>query len=103
MAIAAVETNVSGTKGAWAQITNRVEGADMSHDLRWMYAQNGSLASRADAGWVDDIICIGDIPDPDIMPDIDAIILTSGSVSISFLGEAIGQRAGSYRMLGGAH
>ncbi len=77
---------ISGTKGPWAQVTNRVEGAG-THTLRWEYAKNGSNASSTDAGWVDDIVWTGDAPDPVISPDIHAVAAAGGLFGISFLGE----------------
>ncbi len=81
-----VVTNVSGTKGTWGQVSNRVEGAS-SHILRWEYAKNGSSASSTDAGWVDDIIWTGDVPVPAITPDVYTVAVTTGYFTISFLGE----------------
>jgi len=78
---------ISGTKGAWAPITNRVEGAGVEHTLRWEYVKNGSLASSADAGWVDDIIWTGDVSDPTITPDIRTTAATNSVFAFTFLGE----------------
>jgi hypothetical protein len=78
---------ISGTKGSWAQVTNRVEGAGVPHTLRWEYVKNGSLASSTDAGWVDDIVWEGDVPEPVITPDIHAVAAADGLFGISFLGE----------------
>jgi formylglycine-generating enzyme required for sulfatase activity len=78
---------ISGTKDPWALVTNRVEGAGVSHTLRWEYVKNGANASSTDAGWVDDIIWTGDVPEPVIAPDIHAVSATDGLLGISFLGE----------------
>lgn len=78
---------ISGTKGAWAQVSHRIEGAGLSHTLRWEYAKNGSLASSTDAGWVDDIVWTGDVPDPTIEPDIRAATVTDNVFALTFLGE----------------
>jgi hypothetical protein len=78
---------ISGTKGPWAQMSYRVDGTGVSHILRWGYGKNGSLASSTDAGWVDDIIWTGDIPEPVIVPDIHAIAATDGLFTIGFQGE----------------
>jgi hypothetical protein len=78
---------VSGTKGTWAQVTNRVEGAGVTHTLRWEYAKNASVAGSTDAGWVDDIVLTGDVPEPVSRPDIRGVAATDGLFGISFLGE----------------
>ena len=78
---------ISGTKGPWAQVTNRVEGAGVKHTLHWEYVKNGSLASSTDAGWVDDIVWKGDVPEPVITPDIHAVTATDGFFGIGFMGE----------------
>ena len=78
---------ISGTKGPWAQVTNRVEGAGVTHKLRWEYAKNGSLASSTDAGWVDDIVWTGDVPVPFITPDIVSTAMTNNTLRMSFFGE----------------
>ncbi len=77
----------SGTKGAWEQVTHRVDGAGATHTLRWEYAKNGSLASSSDAGWVDDVVWAGDVPAPAITPDIYAAASTNATFAIRFLGE----------------
>lgn len=79
--------SISGTKGSWLQVSNRVEGAGTPHTLRWEYVKNGSLASSTDAGWVDDIIWIGDMPVPVIRPDIREMAIDNGAVALRFLGE----------------
>jgi len=78
---------ISGTKGSWAQVSNRVEGAGVTHTLRWEYVKNGSLNSSIDAGWVDDIIWTGDIPDPVIRPDIRTATATNNTFAFTFHGE----------------
>jgi uncharacterized repeat protein (TIGR02543 family) len=78
---------ISGTKGAWAQVTQRVNGAGVSHALRWEYVKNGSLASSTDAGWVDDIVWTGDVSDPTITPDIRTTDATNSVFAFTFLGE----------------
>ncbi len=78
---------ISGTKGPWAQVSQRIEGAGVSHTLRWEYAKNGSLASSTDAGWVDDIVWTGDVPEPVLAPDIQTAAVTNGVLGIRFLGE----------------
>jgi formylglycine-generating enzyme required for sulfatase activity len=78
---------ISGTKGPWAQISNRVEGAGVAHTLRWEYVKNGAVASSTDAGWVDDIVWIGDIPAPVIAPVICLAIATNNVFAFDFLGE----------------
>jgi len=78
---------LSGTKGPWAQVSQRIEGAGVSHVLRWEYAKNGSFASSTDAGWVDDIVWTGDIPEPVLSPDIQETAFTNGVFGIRFLGE----------------
>lgn len=80
-------TNISGTKGTWAEVSNRVEGAYANHTLRWEYAKNGSLASSTDAGWVDDIIWRGDVSSAVITPDIYTVAVTNTSFVFRFLGE----------------
>ncbi len=78
---------ISGTKGPWAQVSQRIEGAGVSHVLRWEYAKNDSFASSTDAGWVDDIVWTGDIPEPILSPDIQETAFTNGVFGIRFLGE----------------
>jgi len=78
---------ISGTKGPWSQITNRVEGAGVTHTLRWEYAKNGSNASSTDAGWVDDIVWTGDVPEPVISPDILSVAATNNALALIFQGE----------------
>jgi uncharacterized repeat protein (TIGR02543 family) len=78
---------ISGTKGPWAQVSQRIEGAGVSHVLRWEYAKNDSFASSIDAGWVDDIVWTGDIPEPVLSPDIQETAFTNGVFGIRFLGE----------------
>jgi hypothetical protein len=78
---------ISGTKGSWTQVSNRVEGAGVSHTLRWEYVKNGALASSTDAGWVDDIIWAGEVPDPVIRPDVRTVSATNNTFVLTFLGE----------------
>jgi hypothetical protein len=78
---------LSGTKGPWTQVSQRIEGAGASHVLRWEYAKNDSFASSTDAGWVDDIVWTGDIPEPVLSPDIQETAFTNGVFGIRFLGE----------------
>lgn len=78
---------ISGTKGSWAQVTNRVEGAGATHTLRWEYAKNGSIASSTDAGWVDDIVWKGDVPEPQLAPNIVSTVATNSHMCFSFVGE----------------
>ena len=78
---------ISGTKSSWTQVTNRVEGAGVTHTLRWEYVKNGSFASSTDAGWVDDIVWRGDVPIPVISPDIYAVAEANGLFTVRFLGE----------------
>jgi len=77
---------ISGTKGPWTQVSNRVETAG-SHTLRWEYVKNGSLASSTDAGWVDDIVWIGDVSSPVLTPDIISANATNAQLSLDFIGE----------------
>ncbi len=79
--------SISGTKATWAQITNRVEGADMEHTLRWEYVKDVSVPFGSDAGWVDDIVWTGDVPSPVIRPDIQTANLDTSLLTLSFLGE----------------
>ena len=78
---------ISGTKGPWAQVSQRIEGSGVSHNLRWEYAKNGSLTSSNDAGWVDDIFWRGEVPDPVITPDIRTAVVTNNLFAFTFLGE----------------
>jgi len=78
---------ISGTKLPWAQISNRVEGAGVTHTLRWEYVKNGSVASSTDAGWVDDIVWTGDVPAPVIAPDIRSTAATNNVFAFTFWGE----------------
>ena len=78
---------VSGTKGEWVQVTNRVEGAGVNHTLRWEYTKNGSLSSSEDSGWVDDIVWSGDTPDPIIVSDIWSSLDADGLLTVGFIGE----------------
>ncbi|NLE42945.1 MAG: hypothetical protein GX615_14125, partial [Lentisphaerae bacterium] len=79
-------TAISGTKQPWTAVTNRVEGVG-THVLRWEYVKNGSLASSADAGWVDDIVWAGDTPAPAFAPSIVDISAGEDVFGITFLGE----------------
>ena len=78
--------SISGTKGPWTQVSNRVDTAG-SHTLRWEYVKNGSLSSSTDAGWVDDIVWIGDVAIPVITPDIISAIATNNQMALDFIGE----------------
>lgn len=77
---------ISGTKGPWTQVSNRVETAG-SHTLRWEYVKNGSNASSSDAGWVDDIVWIGDVENPAITPNMLSAIATNNQIVLDFIGE----------------
>jgi len=77
---------ISGTKGPWTQVSNRVTTAG-SHTLRWEYVKNGSFATSTDAGWVDDIIWIGDEQEPSLAPVIVNAVLTNQNMAIHFTGE----------------
>lgn len=77
---------ISGTKGPWTQVSNRVESAG-SHTLRWEYAKNGSLASSTDVGWVDDIVWIGDVQAPELNPNIITALSTNNLMALDFIGE----------------
>ena len=77
---------ISGTKQPWTAVTNRVEGSG-THVLRWEYVKNGSLASSADAGWVDDIVWAGDTPAPAFAPSIVDLSAGEDVFGITFLGE----------------
>jgi formylglycine-generating enzyme required for sulfatase activity len=79
--------SISGTKGTWVHVTNRVEGAGVDHTLRWEYAKDVSDAFGSDAGWVDDIVWTGDVPAPVIRPDIQTANLDTNLFTLSFLGE----------------
>lgn len=78
---------ISGTKGSWAQVSHRVEGAGVSHVLRWGYGKNGSFASSTDAGWVDDIVWIGDVQAPALNPEIISATTTNSHMTLDFIGE----------------
>ena len=78
---------ISGTKIPWTWVSNRVENAEAYHTLRWEYAKDGSYASTADAGWVDDIVWIGDVPTPAITPDICTTANGGTQFKLSFWGE----------------
>ncbi len=78
---------ISGTKGSWTQVSYRVEGAGLSHTLRREYAKNASLASSTDAGWVDDIVWTGDVPEPYLAPNIVSTVATNSHMRFSFVGE----------------
>lgn len=77
---------ISGTRVPWTQVSNRVETAG-SHTLRWEYVKNGASASNIDAGWVDDIVWIGDVPTPALTPVIVQATLTNQNMEIQFTGE----------------
>ena len=77
---------ISGTKGTWAQVSHRIEGAG-THTLRWEYAKNEADASDLDAGWVDDIVWTGDAPVPALTPEICSAAVTNGVFALDFLGE----------------
>jgi len=79
--------SISGTKGPWVQVSQWVEGPSVTHTLRWEYVKNGSLASSTDAGWVDDIIWTGDVPDPVIDPNIKSFAHAGGTMTLGILGE----------------
>jgi sulfatase modifying factor 1 len=82
-----IESNtISGTKGPWVQVACRIEGAG-DHTLRWEYVKDGSVASSTDAGWVDDIVWVGDVQNPLIVPVIVNAILTNQCMAIQFTGE----------------
>jgi len=78
--------SISGTDGIWTQVTNRVEGAG-PHILRWEYEKDYAVASDLDAGWVDDIVWIGDVPSPTLTPEICSATVTNGVFALDFLGE----------------
>lgn len=78
---------ISGTKGSWAQVLRRVEGAGATHTLRWEYAKNGALSSSSDCGWVDDIVWTGDMADPAVAPEIVSVSTTNSVMSLRFVGE----------------
>ena len=80
-------TAISGTQVPWAQVTNRVEGAGATHTLRWEYVKKAKLSNNADAGWVDDIVWNGDVPNPVISPDIRTTAATNNVFTFTFLGE----------------
>jgi formylglycine-generating enzyme required for sulfatase activity len=77
---------ISGTKGPWTQVSNRVETAG-EHTLRWEYVKNASVSSSTDAGWVDDIVWVGDDQNPSLVPVIVNAILTNQNMAIQFTGE----------------
>ncbi len=79
-------TAISGTIASWVQVSNRVDYIG-THTLRWEYAKNNSVSDITDAGWVDDIIWIGDIPSPTLAPHIMSIDTTNSLVTLAFLGE----------------
>ncbi|MDD4019041.1 MAG: hypothetical protein PHV28_13985, partial [Kiritimatiellae bacterium] len=77
---------ISGTKGTWAYVSYRIEGAG-THTLRWEYVKNEAEASDLDAGWVDDIVWTGDAPVPALTPEICSAAVTNGVFALDFLGE----------------
>jgi hypothetical protein len=79
--------SISGTKVTWVQVTNRVEGAGVEHTLRWEYVKDVSEAFGSDAGWVDDIVWIGDVAEPALTPSIIAVTATNSLMAIDFIGE----------------
>jgi hypothetical protein len=82
-----IETNaISGTEGSWAQVTCRVEGIG-DHTLRWEYVKDGSVSVGMDAGWVDDIVWVGDTQTPALAPVIVLATLTNQTMAIQFTGE----------------
>lgn len=78
---------ISGTKTPWTWVSNRVEGAGVEHALRWEYLKNGSTSSSTDAAWVDDIVWIGDVPMPFIIPDFSSTTANDSGFKFSFWGE----------------
>ncbi|HOE60500.1 MAG TPA: InlB B-repeat-containing protein [Kiritimatiellia bacterium] len=78
---------ISGTKSPWTAVTNTVSGTGTWHTLRWEYRKNGAEASSSDAGWVDDVIWTGDVPQPWLTPDILLFAVTNDAFCIDFLGE----------------
>ena len=78
---------ISGTKTPWTFVSNRVEGAGVDHILRWEYVKNASASSSTDAGWVDDIVWIGDVPMPAITPDIHTTANVGSQFKFKFWGE----------------
>jgi uncharacterized repeat protein (TIGR02543 family) len=81
-----VSNQISGTKGPWTSVTNRVEGTG-DHTLRWEYVKDGGNASSTDAGWVDDIVWVGDEQYPSLEPVIVNAVLTNQNMAIEFTGE----------------
>jgi|GEM_PF-985877 len=79
--------SISGTKGTWAQVSYRVEGANVEHTLKWEYVKDLSLNSGSDAGWVDDIVWVGDVQTPILTPVIVQATLTKQNMEIQFTGE----------------
>jgi formylglycine-generating enzyme required for sulfatase activity len=77
---------ISGTKGPWTQVSNRVETAG-EHTLRWEYVKNGADSTSTDSGWVDDIVWVGDEQNPSLVPVIVNAILTNQDMAIQFTGE----------------
>ena len=77
---------ISGTKGPWTQVSNRVDTAG-EHTLRWEYIKNASISSSTDAGWLDDIVWIGDVQTPGLNPVIVHASLTNQNMAIQFTGE----------------
>lgn len=78
---------ISGTKAPWTQVSNRVEGAQTDHTLRWEYVKDISYASSIDCGWVDDIIWIPDYPDPKVTPAIVRAARAGQNMALEFMGE----------------
>ena len=78
---------ITDTAGSWEQYAYRIEGSGASHTMRWEYVRIGPWASSTDAGWLDDIIWTGDVPDPAITPDIRTTAATNNVFSFTFLGE----------------
>ncbi len=78
---------ISGTKGLWAAVTNAVGGSGIWHTLRWEYRKNREVASSSDAGWVDDVIWTGDVPQPWLTPEILLFAVTYDTFRVDFLGE----------------
>jgi hypothetical protein len=77
---------ISGTKGSWTQFSNRVDAVG-EHTLRWEYVKNGSISSSTDAGWLDDIVWVGDVQTPVLNPVIVHASLTNQNMAIQFVGE----------------
>ena len=55
--------------------------------MRWEYEKDYAVASDLDAGWVDDIVWIGDVPSPTLTPEICSATVTNGVFALDFLGE----------------